>query len=236
MQLPDVFQYGDSDLAWCPQTKTGDSGTIAGDDPTPVTARAWNVTKIVSFSHNPTQLYALYGFTEYIELQFSTPVYPTGIKVGENRGMCSIVRIQGRSSVEGSTFIDLWKSRETDAQRAVCSHDFSQAKRYRVFQPDICEQPFKVDVLRIELDTRSVTDWNEIDFVELTGSTALLQGVLPANTSGLFYVPNPSFVGEDRLSIIPCTLKLAATKKLCRGPYLTSALYLTIRLSPLYCR
>ena len=170
-----------------------------------MTARSWNVTKLVSFSHNPSQTFELHGYTEYIELKFATPVYPMGIKVGENRGMCSIVRIQGRNSMEGSSFIDLWTSRETGAQRASCSNEFARAKRYRIFQPEICQQPFKVDVVRLELDTRSVTDWNEIDFVELTGAQVLQEGVLPANTSGLFYVPSPGFVGYDSLLIVPCT-------------------------------
>ena len=54
------------------------------------------------------------------------------------------------------------------------------------------------------MDTRSVIDWNEIDFVELTGTQTLQEGVLPANTSGLFYVPNPGFVGDDSLLVVPC--------------------------------
>eukprot|EP00966_Prymnesium_polylepis_P123771 2862327-Prymnesium_polylepis.1 len=149
---------------------TGNSGIVSGEDPSPVSARSWNVTKIVSFSHNPSLTFELHGYTEYIELKFAKPVYPTKIKVGENRGMCSIMRIQGRSSVEGSAFVDLWTSQQSGTQRAACSNEFAQAKMYRIFQPEICKQPFKVDVLRIELDTRSVTDWNEIDFVELTGS------------------------------------------------------------------
>ena len=132
------------------------------------------------------------------------PVYPFEIKVGENRGMCSIVRIQGRSSVESSAFVDLWTSHQTGAQRAGCSSEFVQAKRYRTFQPEICRQAIKVDVIRLELDTRSVDDWNEIDFVEMSGSPVLQDGVLPANTSGLLYVPNPGFVGDDSLLIVPC--------------------------------
>ena len=165
---------------------------------------AHNVTKTMSFSYNPSETYARYGYTEFIELRFSTPVYPTMLRVGENRGMCSIVRIQGRCTTGPSAFVDIWRSQETGAQRASRSSEFARAERYRIFQPDICQHSFKMDVIRLELDTRSVTDWNEIDFVELIGTRQLQEGILPADVSGVFYVPNPGFVGDDSLSILPC--------------------------------
>ena len=162
------------------------------------------VTKALRFSYNPSENYELHGYTEFIELKFATAVYPTAIKIGENRGMCSIVRIQGRDSADGGAFFDLWRSTHTTGQELQeCSQGFVDADRYRLFEPNFCKQPFKVDVLRLELDTRSVIDWNEIDFVELTGTPALQAGVLPHNTSGVFYVPDPGFVGSDSLRIIP---------------------------------
>eukprot|EP00966_Prymnesium_polylepis_P015705 362778-Prymnesium_polylepis.1 len=191
--------------------------------------------------HSPTQLYEQYGYTEFIELKFATPVYPTAIRVGENRGMCSVVRIQGRDSTGESAFVDLWRAADrftadglldTAAKRAECWAKYDNAKRCelewmfkpgrhvcwklrptlsssfvlcltdRTFLPNICQQPVLTDVLRLELDTRSVSDWNELDYVQLEGSTVLPNGVLPANTSGLWYVPKPGFVGRDSLQIV----------------------------------
>ena len=209
---PDMLIHGDSELAWCPQLKTGDSfGEMrSGQDNTNITAHG--VTRMLSFSYNPSQNYELYGYTEFIEVKFATAVYPTAIKIGENRGMCSIVRIQGRDSADGGAFFDLWRSTETGADRQACADAFAEATRYRMFQPIFCQHPFKVDVLRLELDTRSVTDWNEIDFVELTGTEVLQAGVLPARTSGVLYVPNPGFVGSDSLRIIPYDCPFATTR------------------------
>ena len=207
------MHYGDSDLAWSPRTQTGDSGVVTGEDSSPVTVH--NVTKTMRFSHNPSHTYEQHGFTEYIELRFEMPVFPTGIKVGENRGMCSIVRIQGRSAVDGAPFVDLWRSQGTGTQRASCWSEFALAERYRIFEPDICQHPVKVDTVRLELDTRSVNDWNEIDFVELSGTQHLPEGVLPANASGVFYVPNLGFAGDDSLKILPCTWRTRTHCHIC---------------------
>jgi hypothetical protein len=164
---------------------------------------------------SPTQSFE-HGYTEFIELKFVTPVYPTAIRIGENRGMCSIVRIQGRGSSE-SAFVDLWRAKDrftqdgllnTADKRSECWQAYYDAERYRTFRPDMCQQPVRVNVVRIEMDTRSVTDWNEIDFVELHGSVDLPDGVLPANTSGVWYVPEPGFVGQDSARIVPCTRML----------------------------
>jgi hypothetical protein len=72
-------------------------------------------------------------------------------------------------------------------------------------------------VLRLELDTRSVADWNEIDFVGLIGTRTLQEGILPANVSGVFYVPNAGFVGDDSLSFLPCVPLLCCCTRTCRS-------------------
>jgi hypothetical protein len=140
--------------------------------------------------------------------------------------MCSVVRIQGRSSSGDATFIDLWRASDrftqdgllnTAAKRADCWSKYDNAKRYRTFRPDICQQPTKVDVLR--LDTSSVVDWNEIDFVQLHGTAIIPDGVLPANTSGVWYEPEAGFVGLDRIEIVPC----AHTRLQTTGPCEASA-------------
>jgi hypothetical protein len=62
----------------------------------------------------------------------------------------------------------------------------------------ICQTTFKTDTIRIELDTRTVKDWNELDYVQLIGSLALPQGVLEGNQ--LVYVPDVDAFGEDTFS------------------------------------
>ena len=223
----DAFGYGDSELAWSPRLLTGDSlgEVISGADAAPVSAN--NVTASLSFSYNPTETYVLHGFTEFIELKFKALVYPIAVRIGENRGMCSLVRIQGRSSLEDAEWVDLWRASDrftqdglldTAAKRAECWGKYDDSKRYRTFRPSICQQPTKMDMLRLELDTSSVTDWNEIDFVELHGSTVVPDGVLPANTSGVWYEPEPGFVGLDSIEIVPCAYSCLPNTHPCKIP------------------
>ena len=48
-----MFAYGDSDRGWSPRLKTGDSlgDELTGADPGPVSAKAINVTRTMSFSY-----------------------------------------------------------------------------------------------------------------------------------------------------------------------------------------
>ncbi|KAL1524680.1 hypothetical protein AB1Y20_019566 [Prymnesium parvum] len=208
----DVFQYGDSTLAWSPRLIDGDSGNTVLSDSDLFNVTVRNVTRRLSFVYNPTELYERYGYTEFIEVKFATALYPASVVIGENRGMCSVVRILGRSSEHNNEFVELWRAKdrlagqdgllETAVDRSECWQRHVDAERYRIFTADICRQPLKVDVLRIELDTRSVSDWNELDFIELVGSTVLQDGVVPASSSGIWYVPDPGFDATDTLSIV----------------------------------
>jgi hypothetical protein len=47
------------------------------------------------------------------------------------------------------------------------------------------------------MDTRTVTDWNELDYISMVGSSDLMSGVLPAGTRELVYVPNALAEGAD---------------------------------------
>ncbi|KAL1507993.1 hypothetical protein AB1Y20_007595 [Prymnesium parvum] len=220
----DTFEYGDSELAWSPRLRTGDSRGeyIEGADLAPITVH--NVTRQFSFSYNPSQTYELSGYTEFIEVKFEEEVFATALRIGENRGMCSVVRIQGRSSTRGDSFVDLWVSDESAEDRASCWTQYDSNQRYRVFAPALCQLSISVDVLRIELDTRSVSDWNEIDFVELTGTRDLIEGVFPANTSSLWYVPDRGFAGEDSLQLTgyACAFHSASSSEPLEVPILVS--------------
>ena len=198
-RAPDVWDYGDSVLAWSPGRRNGDSaGQVLSDaDAVPVTVH--NITKSMNFSYNPSKLLEDHGYTEFIELKFAIPVFPTSVVIGENRGMCSVVRIQGRSSRADSSFVDLWHG----APDAACHSQYVVQKRYRIFQPIICQHSVEVDVVRIELNTRAIDDWNEIDYVELLGTSTPQAGVLPLNTTGVWYLPDAGFIGNDTMTIIP---------------------------------
>lgn len=74
---------------------------------------------------------------------------------------------------------------------------FVKRSEYRVFEPfDVCQTNFPTDRLRLELDTRTVVDWNELDYVKLTGSASLPAGALLPDEQ-LTYVPDPDQSGQD---------------------------------------
>jgi hypothetical protein len=51
----------------------------------------------------------------------------------------------------------------------------------------LCETAFRTDILRIKHDTKSINDWNEVDYVKLIGASERVGGVLTAR--GLVYEP-----------------------------------------------
>eukprot|EP00966_Prymnesium_polylepis_P071460 1660086-Prymnesium_polylepis.2 len=207
------MEYGDSVQAWCPILKTGDSGFMSGMDAAPISLHG--VSKNMSFAYNPSETLVQDGYTEFIDVKFAQSVFPTRVEIGENRGMCSVVRILGRYSASNSEFRALWRSLQTRDERAQCEAEHSTKRQYKIFgQPQttplasvgneaICEHAFRVDVLRIELDTRQSSDWNEIDYVQLYGHTEIPAGVLPVNTSGVYYVPDPGFNSTDSFTVVP---------------------------------
>jgi hypothetical protein len=150
----------------------------------------------ICFDHNPSASYAQHGFTEFIELRFATAVYPQAVYVGENRGMCSVVRIKGRLSTE-SQYVTLW-SGQADPE---CEAYHSLRQMYRTFAPQLCEHPRWIDTVRLELDARAIDDWNEIDYVRLVGSTELPTSILPHGTLGVIYEPTSGFTGIDVLAL-----------------------------------
>lgn len=184
---PSTSSYGDSDLAWCPATRLGDSAFSADGD------------GYIRFAWDPSLSFQKDGFTEFIEVQFPTAVYTSAIEIGEPRGMGSIVRIKALHPSEGA-YLTLWESPDGEGDPTI-QYRFQQRNEYRVFRPyAICESTFKTDTLRIELDTRRVSDWNELDYVQLTGSLALPRGVLPYGTNEIIYVPDRDAYGEDAFS------------------------------------
>ena len=108
--------------------------------------------------------------------------------------MASIVRILlMHPSGEWFTF---WESQLLRGDPSI-EYLFSKRSEYRIFEPlDVCQTNFPTDRLRLELDTRSVVDWNELDYVKLTGSASLPAGALLPDEQ-LTYVPDPDQSGQD---------------------------------------
>ena len=131
------------------------------------------------------------------QVEIVTPVYIQSIEIGENRGPFSVVGIKAWDS-ESNLWQTLYKG-EADAEE----YEFYKAThQYNKFKPSpFCQTTFKAALLRIELDTYAIDDWNELDYVQVIGATAIKAGVLNADvatqTASVMYLPDADFNGED---------------------------------------
>jgi hypothetical protein len=181
---PSANAYGDSSRAFCPATKMGTGGFAMGGD------------QYLRFAFDPSASYERDGYTEFIVVGFPAAMYVHSIEIGEPRGAGSIVRIKALRRETGE-FVTLWESVDGEGDPRV-QYRYQARSEYRVFTPyPICETAFKTDTIRLEMDTRTVTDWNELDYISMVGSSDLMSGVLPAGTRELVYVPNADAEGAD---------------------------------------
>ena len=58
--------------------------------------------------------------------------------------------------------------------------------------------------MRIEMDTRAVSGWNELDYVRLTGAASLRKGVVrmaaSSSSQTLYYVPDQDYHGTETVA------------------------------------
>ena len=178
-------KYGSSFHAWSPGSTDGRGSFATGGD------------GYLQFAHNPSASYDADHYTEFIELGFDTvPVYIQEIEVGENRGVGTILQIEAKDP--SGEYAVLWQSpiRQGDPVLEWVAKSYQE---YREFGPlDLCQTTFKTDHIRLKLDTRSVPDWNELDYVRLIGAHSLPEGVF-SSPEELSYRPNPNENGDDYL-------------------------------------
>ena len=77
---------------------------------------------------------------------------------------------------------------------------FYKFNQFRKNVPDICQTPFFTNQIRYEFDTRDVNDWNEYDYFELHGLSAVDSSMV--NWYGkakwdVIYVPHADASGVD---------------------------------------
>jgi len=186
---PSTTVYTDTPLSWSPESKTG-TGISRNENNEPGRENYWD--RGTKFAEE--------GYTEYIEVGFDIPVYASEIEIGENRGCGSIVQILAKNSETGLS-MPVLQRRKADE---FCDRVDRRARQTKVITPftapKFCNTHFLVDRVRIELDTRTITDWNELDYVKLTGYEKLPLGVLPPGVSQVTYKPDSNYFGGDQYS------------------------------------
>ena len=197
---------GDSGLAFCPSSLQGTGDyTQTGFDQYPANSGVLcDKVYCMEFSFNTWASYLADGYTEYIEVEYNTSVYVQSITVGQNRGMGSIVSVKAYDEVE-----DKWQkiySGEADVElEAFCA----LTNQYAYFEPsDLCQPAFSTNLLRFEMDTYTLYDWNELDYARMIGSVELKSGVIRASldsqSATVVYVPDTDYAGTDTFSFAAC--------------------------------
>jgi gamma-aminobutyric acid type B receptor len=115
-----------------------------------------------------------YGWSEYFTVKFDSQVHVKALEIGENRGMGAIEFIEAYD-YGTATWQVIWSGEADIALEQM----YKDTQQYRVFIPyPICETKFKTDLIKIKVDTIAIDDWNEYDYIKLSGTEARPDGVL----------------------------------------------------------
>ncbi|MBI4565173.1 MAG: hypothetical protein HY716_10820 [Planctomycetes bacterium] len=94
---------------------------------------------------------------EWLELTYSLPVRPTGVRIHESNRPGAVVRVEAINA--GGAWEVLWQGA-----------DPMKGQQIAWFEVPFDPPAFSTRTIRITLDGRSVGGWNEIDAVELIGT------------------------------------------------------------------
>lgn len=111
------------------------------------------------------------GGDEWLQLEFATPVQLAEVHVYESYNPGAISRLT--TFLGDGSEITIWEGSESEAAAPVA----------RIFSVPFAAQ---ASVVKIYLDTRRVTGWNEIDAVELVGRDGSRQWARHATASSTF--------------------------------------------------
>ena len=188
---PSVDTYGDSREAWSPLNRNAPEGVFSGGDSL-LTYGPWDARG--TFEQD--------GYSEFIDLDFETDVYLQNVIVGMPRGMGSIVGIRAWDELT-----DAWQPVYEGAADADYERYMQLTRQYSVFEPyPACTTAFLTSRVRIELDTVTVADWNEIDYAQLTGTTTKQDSFMRAlaGATTFKYVPDTDYEGPDSFTYRFC--------------------------------
>jgi hypothetical protein len=109
---------------------------------------------------------------EWIELTYEKAVRVTSVRIFENLAPGAVTRITARV---GDHHIDLWApelgrpSSQSPCPKAPSGATYTARAGMCVLEIEV-GRAYTTDTIRVWLDTRRVTGWNEIDAVELVGT------------------------------------------------------------------
>lgn len=188
-----VDVYGDSREAWSPLNRNAPEGVFEGGD---------SLGLLVYGPWNPREAFETEGYSEFIELDFDHNVYLENLVIGMPRGMGSVVGVKAWDNLTSS-----WQTVFSGDADADFERYMQLTKQYDDFEPNpLCNTMYTTRRVRIELDTVTVSDWNEIDYVELIGATTKQDAALRVDNgvAKFVYTPSKDFAGVDKFTVKFC--------------------------------
>ena len=95
---------------------------------------------------------------------------------------------------------------EADVELFELQRDTNQFHKFKILPQ--CQPTFASSIIRIEMDTYTITEWNELDYVKVVGATKHKTGVLTTGaitqTAQVEYVPHADFTGADSFTFEAC--------------------------------
>ena len=143
--IDNMFPLGAA--AWSPRSQK----LVLGSKIEGVSAEAYGTRFDFTLDHNSTYLNGD-GYTEFIEVEFETEVYPEGVEIGSSRGSGAVIRVQAKDPL--GDWHDLWSG----SPRKSLSAENEENGLYSVFKVPICTHAYATKELRIELDTSAETE------------------------------------------------------------------------------
>src|SRR5207249_8332688 len=99
------------------------------------------------------------GTVEFLTLGFATPLYAVGASIRETFGNGFVTRVEVRNAATGA-FESLWSGVDPSMPGTAVN-----------FQVSWTKTAYLVDALRVTVDTNHDPSWEEIDAVQMLGST-----------------------------------------------------------------
>ena len=118
--------------------------------------------------------WAAHGWSEYFTVKFDTQVHVKALEIVENRGMGAIEAIEAYN-YGTATWQVIWSG---EADPAIEHMYKSINQQYRVFIPyPISETEFKTNLIKIKVDTITIDDSNEYNYIKLSDTESRPSGV-----------------------------------------------------------
>jgi len=130
-------------------------------------------------------------YTEWVEVAIAEPVFIFQVIFGVPRGAGAITHVLAQDPTGA------WALLYEGQPQPALFEQYETQGLYWSWAPPICRPHFAASVLRVQVDTETIEDWNYIDFIQVVGSRTIQASALQAARPRMVYAPYPNVEGTD---------------------------------------